>query len=183
MFNAPLQYQESDLGFYAEKHDVLYEFERLCDSLKEGKEFELHPLVNSRMRDAIFDWNKWKEQHPAASCSDKSLSICSSSSLFPPPSKYKYKENELGFYAQQYGVHSTYLKLVECAETKSGEELKLSPLEDSRLRDAIWKWDEWKERHSGSSENNETAKSAQLMQNKKTTPIEDSGCGCSCVIQ
>lgn len=60
LFRAPTQYPEGTLGYYAWQYAVLAEYERIKNGDKEPTK---NPLVKSRMRDAIYDWEKWKAQH------------------------------------------------------------------------------------------------------------------------
>ena len=66
LFRVATDYPEGTLGYYAWKHGVLVEYERVKNG---DKELAKDPLVNSRMRDAIYDWRKWKEQHSQSSSS------------------------------------------------------------------------------------------------------------------
>ncbi len=142
LFGAPRWYQENELGYYAAKHQVLSAYERLKNG-EDPKEVGKNPLVDSRLRDAIYEWKEWQREHPENTndkMKDSSLFALDDISL---PVAHQYRESELGYYAAKYDVLSEYER-IKCAREK-GEDVVLDPLTDSRMRDAIYDWRKWKE--------------------------------------
>ena len=142
LFGAPRLYRENELGYYAAKHQVLFAYERLKNG-EDPKEIGKNPLVDSRLRDAIYEWEKWKREHPENTndkLNDSSTFVLDDISL---PTTHQYGEHELGYYAAKYDILSEYKRLI-CA-IKKGEDVVLDPLTDSRMRDAIYDWNKWKE--------------------------------------
>ena len=149
LFSNPRRYQENELGFYAAKHQVLSAYERLKNG-EDPKEIGKNPLVDSRLREAIYEWREWQREHPENTndkMKDSSLFVLDDISLVAHP----YRENELGYYAAKYEVLSEYERL-KCAIAK-GEDVVLDPLTDSRMRDAIFDWRKWKEENQKTHEN------------------------------
>ncbi len=142
LFGAPRPYRENELGYYAAKHQVFSAYERLKNG-EDPKELAKNALVDSRLRDAIYEWKEWQREHPENTCDkmkDSSSFVLDDISL---PATHQYRENELGYYAAKYEVLFEHERIKRARE--KGEDVVLDPLIDSRMRDAIYDWEKWKE--------------------------------------
>lgn len=139
-------YRENELGYYAGQYQVFYAYERVT----RGESFGDNPLVNSRLRDAIYDWKKWKEEHPNIQPNEID-SLKTYDPIAPHlddislPVAHQFDPSDLAFYAAKYEVSSVYEKL---KKGENADEIARNPLFNSRLQDAIFDWEKWKKDHS-----------------------------------